>query len=156
MSWAHNSFLTLFWTSSLEWKCWSLSSFSIFENRGIADSAWTPLISDLVSFTKEPPWVSVEFPAFIVELRCENNQQNSVNIAENSSPWRLHYLELLCVWGERVLPGHWFSLALWGVMGDQSLSSYKTCLRMLHLALHNAKGASGTALGMFLCSSVSW
>jgi hypothetical protein len=43
---------------------------------------WTPLIIVLVSFAKQPPWVSVEFPAFIIELRCENNQQNSVNIAE--------------------------------------------------------------------------
>lgn len=54
------------------------------------------------------------------------------------------------------LPGHWFSLAVWGVLEDQSLFSCKTCLRMLHHALHNAEGASGTAPDTFLCSSVSW
>jgi hypothetical protein len=53
------------------------------------------------------------------------------------------------------LPGHWFSLALWGVVEDQSLFSCTTYLRMPHHALRNGEGASGTVPGMFLCSSVS-
>jgi hypothetical protein len=90
----------------------------------------TALITILVSFTEWPPRVSLEFSdsrcIYCWTDRCETNQHNSVNILEDSShhfPWRLHCRELLFDWRVRMLPGHRFSLALWGVVEDTSLIS---------------------------------
>jgi hypothetical protein len=64
--------------------------------------------------------------------RCEINQNNSVNIPESSSyhfPWRLHCLELLFDWRVRMLPGHRFSLALWGILEDPVSSPVTVLLK---------------------------
>jgi len=93
---------------------------------------WTPLIIVLVSFAKQPPWVSVQFPTFIIELRCEKNQQSSLNIAENSVrhfPFQVTDLALLSgvSWKTRV-----FSL----------VKPVQECFTMFFIMLKELQGLS--------------
>jgi len=94
------------------------------------------LIIILVSCAKQPPKVSVEFPAFIVEVRCENNQQTSLNIAENS----IHHF-LFQVTDSALLSG---------VLWKTKVFSIVKCAQECFIMLKELHGLS-QAIFVFIC-----